>query len=431
MTEINSPCFIMICRDETENECLERGLFGDSKWRFPFLKSINKGDIGFLLNITKDQLLGIFIAESKAQFNIIPNAWKGKGDFPVQVKVKRINVQKISKASMKLENIIELKLIPRDKFPYKVPSKSTYGPEITKKILSLFQLTDNVSDDLSIKLPEEIGLFPEYKLEDVAGLDKVKHFIYQRILAPFEDEQLAYELGLRIGGGLLLFGPPGTGKTLIAMAIAKHIQAKFIDISPSVIIGYPGEAERRIENIFASLDKEPRAVAFLDEAEWVLCKREGQASSVMQRITPLLLAQLSRIFKQKRKAIIVIAATNKPRIIDSAFLRPGRFDKTFYIGLPDKKARSEIIKMQLKNKANELNNDEILEIADNLDRYSGADIEHIIDESAFNAYERRGTKNPKITKGDIMKVIEVTSPSVTPNEVKQIKEWAKDRGIKI
>ena len=432
MKEINSPCFIMICRDETETECLERGLFGDLKWRFPFLKSINKGDIGFLLNVSKDELLGVFIAETQVQFNIVPNAWKGKGKFPVQVKVKRINeLQRISKASKKLENIIELKLIPRDKFPYKVPSKSTYGPDITKKILSLLQLTDKVSDDLLIKPPDEIGLFPEYKLEDVAGLDKVKHFIYQRILAPFEDEQMAYDLGLRIGGGLLLFGPTGTGKTLIAMAIAKHIQAKFIDISPSVIIGYPGEAESRIENIFASLDKEPRAVVFLDEAEWVLCKREGQSSSVMQRITPLLLSQLSRIFKQKRKAIIVIAATNKPRMIDSAFLRPGRFDKTFYIGLPDKNARSEIIKMQLRNKANELNSDEISEIAENLDRYSGSDIEHIIGEAAFVAYERRRAKKVKIKKDDIMKVIEVTSPSVTPNEVKQIKEWAKERGIKI
>jgi len=430
VTKINVPCFFMLCTDSTEKECLEKGLFGDRERRLPYLKSINKGDIGFLLNITRDQLLGIFVAEGEARLNIDLNAWSGK--FPAQVKVKLIDrLQRVNKVSKKLEEIIELRVIERGPFSYKVPSKNTYGPDITNNILSLLELTDKVAEYFEITPPEEVGLFPEYKFEDVAGLDNVKRFIYQRILAPFEDEQTAYELGLRIGGGLLLFGPPGTGKTLIAMAIAKHIQAKFIDISPSVIIGYPGEAERRIENIFVSLDKEPRAVVFLDEAEWVLCKREDQTSSVMQRITPVLLAQLSRIFKQRRKPIIVIAATNKPTMIDTAFLRPGRFDRIFYIGLPDKNARSEIIKIHLQNRTNELNDGEILEIAETLEGYSGADIENIIEEAAFNAFERKGTENVKITRKDIMIAIERMPKSVTPEEVKQIEKWAKGRGIEI
>ena len=419
----------MLCTNGTEKECLEKGLFGDREWRLPYLKSIKKGDIGFLLNVTQDQLLGIFVAESGAQLNIDPNAWNSR--FPAQLKVKLIDkLQRVDKASDKLEKIIGLREIQRNPFPYKVPLKNTYGPDITDRVLSLFRLTDKIRDHFKVTPPEEVGLLPEYKLEDVAGLKDVKHFVYQRILAPFEDEQAAYNLRLRIGGGILLFGPPGTGKTLMAMAIAGHIHAKFIDISPSIIVGYPGEAERKIENIFASIDKEPRAVVFLDEAEWILSRREGQSSSVMQRITPALLAQLSRIFKQRTKPIIVIAATNKPQMIDPAFLRPGRFDRIFYIGLPDKTARSEIIKIHLRNRVNELSEDEIAEIAEKLDGYSGADIENIVEEAAFIAFERRETGNAKITKNDIMKAADKAPNSVTPEEVEQIEEWAKERRMK-
>jgi transitional endoplasmic reticulum ATPase len=295
--------------------------------------------------------------------------------------------------------------------------------------LSLFDISDLKID--AVSHTEEVGTFPDVSLKDVAGLDGVKEFIYQRIIAPFEDEEKAYSLGLRIGGGMLLFGPPGTEKTLIAMSIAKSIQAKFIDISPSVIVGYPGEAEKRLENIFAALDKEPRAVVFLDEAEWILCKREDQTSSAMQRITPVLLAQLSRIFKQKTKPIVVIAATNKPQMIDPAFLRPGRFDRIFYIGLPDKNARKDIIKLQLRNRAHQIEDSDIVEIAEKLEGYSGADIENIFEESAFKAFNRRKSGATRITKDDIVEVIERTPKSVTPNEEKLFKEWAKERGLKI
>lgn len=430
MGKISIPCFFMLCTADTEKECLKKGLFGDGKWNLSSLKSIKRGDIGFLLNITRCQLLGIFVAESDAQLNIDPDAWGG--GFPVQVKVKLIDrLQRVRRASRKLQAIPELRLIRRDPFPCKAPAKNTHGPDITDKILSLFRLTDKVTEYLKITPPEEVGLFPEYRLEDVVGLDDVKRFIYQRILAPSEDKQTSYELGLRIGGGILLFGPPGTGKTLIAMAIARHIQAKFIDISPSVIVGYPGEAEKRIENIFAALDKEPRAVVFVDEAEWILCHREEQSSSAMQRITPVLLAQLSRIFKQRKKPILVIAATNKPMMIDNAFLRPGRFDRLFYIGLPNEEAIIEIIKMQIRNRANELSESEISEIAKKLEGYSGADIENIIEEAAFIAFERREAGNARITKKDIMVAMKRTPKSLMLDEVAQIKRWAKERGIEI
>jgi SpoVK/Ycf46/Vps4 family AAA+-type ATPase len=406
MKWVDRACFFMICTNDTEKECLERGLFGDQEWLFPYLQVIKKGDIGFLINISKG------------------------GKFPAQINVKLITKEyrRIDRASFRLNSILELKEIKRDKFPYKIPKQKTYGPDVTNKVLGLFKVDDDFY--LNLEMYDDLGLFPQYKLEDVAGLGEVKKFIYQRVIAPFEDEELASKLRLKIGGGMLLFGPPGTGKTLIAMAIANHIQAKFIDISPSVIIGYPGEAEKRLENIFHELEKEPRAVLFLDEAEWILCRREDQTSSVMQRVTPVLLSQLGRIFKNKNKPIIVIAATNKPQMIDSAFLRPGRFDKLFYIGLPDEDARVEIIKMQLRDRPHDLTEAQIKKVAKRLEGYSGADIEQIIEEAAFLAFESKDYDNDvKITVKHINEAIDKTPKSVSEEEVRSIEEWARMRNV--
>lgn len=419
---INQPCFFMLCTNKTEEECLKLRLFGDKETRIPHLRAIKPGDIGFLINISTDELIGIFIAESQVQLNIVPEAWSGK--FPAQVKVKPIGkIQKIKNFSSSVDKFIKLIEIRKFKKIYKVPANNVYGPEITIKVLSLFQ---DIPEELLVqKEIPEIGKYPNLTLDEVAGLKDIKDFIYQRIIAPFEDEDLAYKLKLRVGGGILLFGPPGTGKTLIAMAIAKSIEAKFIEISPSVILGYPGEAEKRLENIFLALEKEPRAVVFLDEAEWILNKREEQTSTVMQRITPVLLAQLSKIFRERTKPIIVIAATNKPELIDSAFLRPGRFDKIFYVGLPDKDARKEILKLQLKDRFNNIKDEEINQLAEALEGYSGADIEQIIEEAAFLAFKRK----EYITLNDIIEAKNHTPKSVNDQELKRLEEWARVRGI--
>jgi len=420
------PCFFMICTNQTEQECLDKGLFGDRELRLSYLKSVQKGDLGFLLNVSQDCLLGIFEAEGPARLNIDQAAWGG--GFPAQIKVRQVgDLQRIKSASANLASFMTLREIRRQPKSYKVPAQNAYGPDITPKVLALFKALREVSE---VRREEEpVGFIPETALKDVAGLRDIKNFVYQRIIAPFEDDETAFSLKLRVGGGMLLYGPPGTGKTLIATAIAADIQAKFIDISPSVIVGYPGEAERRLENMFASLEREPRAVVFLDEAEWILCKRGDQSSSVMQRITPVLLAQLSRIFKQRTRPIVVIAATNKPEMIDPAFLRPGRFDKVFLVGLPEKEARNDILKVHLSSRAHEISEKEREELSERMEGYSGADMELMVEEAAFMAFARRNQdKRTAITLADIQSAIDKTPKSVTPGEIKRFEDWAKQIG---
>lgn len=145
----------------------------------------------------------------------------------------------------------------------------------------------------------------------------------------------------------------------------------------------------------------------------------------------LLTPATSRIFKQREKPIIVIAATNKPWDIDPAFLRPGRFDKKFPVGLPEEDARIDIIKLQLRNRAHALTESDILAVAKELDGYSGADIENIIEEAAFTAFNRRAKGNATIYRDDVDKVIETTPRSVTPDELEEFKKFARERGLKI
>lgn len=423
------PCFFMVCTSKTEEECIQKGLFGDREWVLQHLRSIQRNHIGFLYNVSRDQLLGVFQAEGPAGLNIDPGAWGG--GFPAQVKVRLVgDLQRIDDAAAKLGEILELRLIDKGKHPYKVPAKRTHGPTVTEKVLSLFTIPAELRRERQ-REAVDIGILPKYDVEDVAGLSEVKQFIYQRIIAPFEDEQTAFSLRLRVGGGMLLFGPPGTGKTLIAMSIARRLEARFIEISPSVIVGYPGEAEKRLERILGGVDREPRSVVFLDESEWVLCKREDQTSSVMQRITPVLLAQLSRIFKDRTRAVVVIAATNKPEMIDPAFLRPGRFDKIFYIGLPDRDARKRILDLQLRERAHALTEAEIGEIAERLEGFSGADIENIIEEAAFRAFRRRNEGEVSITKKDVEAAMGEATRSVTAAEIERLERWAQERGLRI
>jgi hypothetical protein len=138
MKWVDRACFFMLCTNETEKDCLERGLFGDQEWLFPYLKVIKKGDIGFLINVSNDEIIGVFEAVGPARLNIVPEAWGGK--FPAQIKVKLITreVQRIDRASLKLKSILELKEIKRDKFAYKIPKQKTYGPDVTNKVLESF-----------------------------------------------------------------------------------------------------------------------------------------------------------------------------------------------------------------------------------------------------------------------------------------------------
>lgn len=142
--EMDVPCFFMLCNDRTEKECLDRMLFGDRANQFESMRAIQAGHFGFLLNMSTNELLGVFQAKGPAAMNIDRHAWAGK--FPAQVRVKQVGgLQRVPEAVGKLSSIVELRALETASDVYVVPTSKTHGGNITDGVLSLFNMPDQAS----------------------------------------------------------------------------------------------------------------------------------------------------------------------------------------------------------------------------------------------------------------------------------------------
>jgi len=179
------------------------------------------------------------------------------------------------------------------------------------------------------------------RFSDIAGLEEAKEAFREKVILPFEHRELFEKYGKKIGGGILLYGLPGTGKTMFAEACSNELNALFIPVKCSDIKSkWYGESEDNVKKIFAKARKAERAIIFFDEFEAIGAKRTDNADNGNNDLVPQILAEMQGVGNSNSKAVImVIAATNKPWAIDSAFLRPGRFDEKIYIPLPDFEAR--------------------------------------------------------------------------------------------
>ena len=195
----------------------------------------------------------------------------------------------------------------------------------------------------------EVSKIPNISFKDVAGLDDVKEAVNKRIILPMRRPDIYKRFNKEIGGGVLLYGPPGTGKTMIAKAIANEAQADFYAVKCSDIVSkWFGESEKNMKELFETARKSERAIIFFDEFEALGAKRGDGSSDAISRMVPELLAQIQG-FATSNQQLLLLAATNRPWDIDSAFLRPGRFNEMIYIGLPDYEARLYMIKRNFKD----------------------------------------------------------------------------------
>ncbi len=212
---------------------------------------------------------------------------------------------------------------------------------------------------------------------DVGGYNEVKEIIKEFIVLPLLDRERAHKLGVELPRGILFYGPPGTGKTLLARAIANEIKLPFIDFKLEMLLSkWYGESERNIVRAIELIEQVSPAVVFIDEIDRIGRKGRGD-HEVTQRIFGTLLQWLGDI---NRKSI-VIATTNRPDLIDDAFIRVGRFDYIIPILYPDEDARKEILKVHIR-KRNIPTSDDIDKYIEMIARettyYSGAELEEII-----------------------------------------------------
>ena len=265
---------------------------------------------------------------------------------------------------------------------------------------------------------------PVVHWSEIGGLEDVKEELREAVEWPLRNPEVFSRMGIRPPKGILLFGPPGCGKTLLARAVATESEANFVTIKgPEVFSKWVGESEKAIREVFRKGRMAAPAVIFFDEFD-SLVPRRGMGygdSGVTSRVISQLLTEMDGVIALED--VVVIAATNRPDIVDPAVLRPGRFDRLIYVHDPDEKARLEIFKIYTKDMP--LTEDvDLAQLARMTNNYSGADIQSLCREAAMNAL-RIEIKAKEVALSHFRNAMEKVGPTISSDMESWYKSFMK------
>jgi transitional endoplasmic reticulum ATPase len=301
--------------------------------------------------------------------------------------------------------------------------------EIPKEILEkLFVTKQDFMEVLKLTEPsamrEVLVEVPKVGWEDVGGLAEVKAKLKEVVEWPLKYPESFERLGIQPPKGVLLYGPPGCGKTLLAKAVANESEANFISVRGSDILSkWFGETEKRLGDIFKKAKQVSPCLVFFDEFDALAPMRGGAMGEprVVERIVNTILAEMDGM--EEMYNVVVIAATNRPDIIDPALLRPGRFEELVIIPMPDEEARLEIFKVHTKGMV--LDGDvDLEELSRKTEGYTGADIAAICRKAGMFAL-REDIKAGNIKMKHFLKALEEISPSVPEDIMKYYQQVQK------
>ncbi len=267
---------------------------------------------------------------------------------------------------------------------------------------------------------------PNVRWSDIGGLEDVKEALKEVVQWPLKNPEAFERMGIKPPTGVLLYGPPGTGKTMLAKAVATESEANFIAVKgPEILSMWVGESEKKIREIFRKAKQVAPCVIFFDEID-SLAPRRGSSnvgSHVMENIVSQILVEMSGL--EELHNISIIAATNRPDIMDPALLRAGRFERLVFVPPPEEKSRIEILKLYTKNMPVAKDFD-IKEFSKKLEGYTGADIEALCREAGLTAL-REDMKAKIVSAGHFEGALEKVKPTIDP----KIMEYYRRAGEKL
>ncbi len=218
---------------------------------------------------------------------------------------------------------------------------------------------------------------PRIAFKDVGGMNNVKSEIDLKIIQPLKNPSIYAAFGKKIGGGVLLYGPPGCGKTLLARATAGEINASFINVGINDVLDmWLGNSEKNLHDVFQQARASKPCVLFFDEVDALGANRSDMRHTNTRFIINQFLDELDGV-KYSNDGLLILAATNTPWYLDTAFRRPGRFDRIIFVAPPDLEARAEIFKIHLNPVPTE--GVDAMQLAKLTESFSGADIKLVID----------------------------------------------------
>ena len=301
-------------------------------------------------------------------------------------------------------------------------------PSISNKVLDLRRLIKRAkessmegasaiaitSDDFITALPkiqpsskrEGFATIPDTTWADIGALRPVREELLTAIVEPIRHPEKYARVGITAPTGVLLWGPPGCGKTLLAKAVANESRANFISVKgPELLNKYVGESERAVRQVFVRARSSIPCVIFFDELDALVPKRDDALSESSARVVNTLLTELDGL--SNREGIYVIAATNRPDIIDPAMLRPGRLETLLFVDLPGREERAEILQTLARNLGISFK-PAIADVARDCEGFSGADLESLLRRAGYAAIKR----DDDIKLEDFEKAKDSVRPSV-------------------
>jgi transitional endoplasmic reticulum ATPase len=262
---------------------------------------------------------------------------------------------------------------------------------------------------------------PNVSWDEVGGLEEAKRSLREGIQLPLRHPDAFRRLGIRPANGFLLYGPPGTGKTLLAKAVAREAEANFIATKSSDLLSkWYGESEQQISRLFGRARQVAPTVIFIDEIDSLAPQRGGGLGepAVTERVVNTLLAEMDGL--EEQQGVVVIGATNRPTLLDPAFLRPGRFDEMVYVSVPSLEGRLQILTIHTKEMPLESDVD-LQSLAERTHGYTGADLEDLTRRAGLNAL-RESLDAETISMSFFNSALEETRASVTPEMEKEYEE---------